>query len=49
MARAIGATFTRAQNCLGKIKVCVLQFLEPLFFAPGYHSTAKLHQHSALI
>jgi len=50
MARAMGATFIRGmQNCLGEIKVCVLQFLQPLFFTPFNHSTANLHRHSALI
>jgi len=36
------------KNCMAKIKICDLQFLEPLSCAPCDHYSAKLHQHSAL-
>jgi len=32
MARAMGATKMGTQNCLAKIKICDLQFLQPLFY-----------------
>jgi len=38
MVRAIGATLMGAQNCLAKIKISDLQFLEPIF-AP--HTTVN--------
>ena len=37
MARAMGANLTWAQSCLAKIKICDLQFLQPLFCAPYNH------------
>jgi len=37
-ARAMSANLTGAQNCLANIKICDLQFLQPLFCAPYNHS-----------
>jgi len=34
MARAMGATLMGAQNCLAKIEICDLQFLQTLFCYP---------------
>jgi len=49
MARAMGATLSGVQKCLAQIKICDLQFLQPLFCAPYKQSlTVQLHQHSAL-